>query len=93
MPRSAASKSDTKSHSTQRTEEDAAAKQSAPTSVQPPHTPVQPDEAHLAGAGRKEQIRLLKTNVEEGGAESHPDLPAGQHSTGSFTGENRNKKK
>ncbi len=76
----------------QKTEEHASAKQSAPTSVQPGHTPMQPKDAHLIGAGRKEQIRLLKKNVEEGQAEGHPDLPAGQHATGSFTGENEKKK-
>ncbi len=73
-------------------EEEASAKRSAPTSVQPEHTPVQPEEARLSGAGSKEQRRLLKKNVEEGRAERHPDVPAGLHSTGSFTGENEKKK-
>jgi hypothetical protein len=85
MPRSAVKKS-------QKAEEDASAKRSAPTSVQPAHTPVQAEEAHLTGAGSKELHRLLKQNLEEGTAERHPDLPAGQHSTGSFTGENEKKK-
>ena len=85
MPRSAAKKS----HSTQKAEENASAKQSGPTSVQP----VQPDDVQLTGAGRKEQHRLLKKNVAEGKAERHPDLPAGQHATGSFTGQNKSKKK
>ncbi|QNI31833.1 hypothetical protein H7849_22815 [Alloacidobacterium dinghuense] len=87
MPRSAA----TKKHSTQRVEEDASAKRSSPTSVQPEHTPVQPQEARLTGAGEKEKQRLLKESVEKGSAERHPDLPAGLHSTGSFTGENEKK--
>jgi hypothetical protein len=73
-------------------EEHASAKRSAPTSVQPEQTPVKPEEARLTGAGSKEQKRLLKQNVEEGMAERHPDLPAGLHSTGSFTGENEKKK-
>jgi len=73
-------------------EEDASAKRSAPTSVQLEPTPVQPEEARLVGAGSKEQQRLLKKNIEEGKAERHPDLPAGLHSTGSFTGENEKKK-
>jgi len=73
-------------------EEHASAKRSAPTSVQPEPTPVQPEEARLVGAGSKEQQRLLKKNIEEGKAERHPDLPAGLHSTGSFTGENEKKK-
>jgi len=76
----------------QRAEEHASAKRSAPTSVQPDPVPVKPDEAHLTGAGDKEQKRLLKKSIEEGKAERHPDLPAGLHSTGSFTGENENKK-
>ena len=85
MPRSAAKKS----HSTQKAEENASAKQSGPTSVQP----VQPDDVQLTGAGRKEQHRLLKKNVDDGQARRHPDQPAGQHATGSFTGENKSKKK
>jgi hypothetical protein len=89
MSRTAAKKSHQKS---QRTEENAAARQSAPTSVQPGPTPVQAKDARLIGAGREEQRRLLKKNVEEGQAERHPDLPAGLHSTGSFTGENKEKK-
>jgi hypothetical protein len=88
MPRNAVKKN----QSTQRSEEHASAERSAPTSVQPEQTPVQPDEAHLTGAGSKEQLRLLKKNVEEGKAERHPDLPAGLHSTGSFTEENERKK-
>lgn len=76
----------------QKAEERASAERSAPTSVQPTPTPVQPHEAHLTGAGDKERQRLLKENVEGGQAERHPDLPAGQHATGSFTGENEKKK-
>jgi hypothetical protein len=76
----------------QNAEEHASAQQSAPTSVQPGPKPMQPKDAQLIGAGRKEQIRLLKKNVEDGQAEGHPDLPAGQHATGSFTGENEKKK-
>ena len=88
MPRSEVKKSE----STQRSEEHASARRSAPTSVQPTPTPVEPEEARLTGAGDKEKNRLLKQNVEEGNAERHPDLPAGQHATGSFTGENEKKK-
>lgn len=73
-------------------EEHASAKRAAPTSVQPGQAPVQPEEARLTGAGTREQHRLLKKNIEEGKAERHPDLPAGIHSTGSFTGENEKKK-
>lgn len=82
-----------KNHSSnQHAEEDASAKRTAPTSVQPEPIPVQPEEARLTGAGSKEQQRLLKKSIEEGKAERHPDLPAGLHSTGSFTGENEKKK-
>ena len=88
MSRSAAKKSHPKSHSTRSAEENASAKQSGPTSVQS----VQPDDPQLSGAGREEQHRLLKKNVQDGKAERHPDLPAGQHATGSFTGENEKKK-
>jgi hypothetical protein len=73
-------------------EEHASAERAAPTSVQPGHTPIEPEEARLTGAGSKEERRLLKKNVEEGQAERHPDMPAGLHSTGSFTGENERKK-
>ena len=79
-------------NSTQRNEEHASAKRAAPTSVQPAPTPVQPEEAQLTGAGQKEQRRLLKESIEAGNAQRHPDLPAGHHSTGSFTGENEPKK-
>lgn len=89
MSQTAAKKSNQKS---QKAEEHASAKQSAPTSVQPGPTPMQPKDAHLVGAGREEQLRLLKKNVEEGQAEPHPDLPAGLHATGSFTGENKERK-
>jgi hypothetical protein len=82
-----------KTHSTsQKAEEHASAEQAAPTSVQPGPTPVKNHEAHTVGAGREEQNRLLKDNFEKGRAQPHPDVPAGQHATGSFTGENKNKK-
>jgi len=84
MPRSTVKKN----HSNQHAEESASAKQSGPTSVQS----VQPDDLRVAGAGQEEQRRLLKENVEKGKAEGHPDLPAGQHATGSFTGKNEKKK-
>jgi hypothetical protein len=89
MPRNAGKKRD----SIQRAEEKASAKQSAPTSVQPTQKPVQSEESRLSGARQREQHRLLEENVEKGSAERHPDLPAGLHSTGSFTGENERKEK
>jgi hypothetical protein len=81
-----------KNHSSEKFEEHASARQSSPASVQPNLPPTQPHEARLSGAKVKEQHRLLKENVEQGKEERHPDLPAGLHSTGSFTGENENKK-
>ncbi|HYK35852.1 hypothetical protein [Alloacidobacterium sp.] len=80
MPRNAVKKSP----STQRVEEHASAKRSAPTGVQL-------DEALLTGAGTEEQRRLLRKTTERRDAERHPDLPAGLHSAGSFTGENEKK--
>jgi hypothetical protein len=81
-----------RNHSNEKSEEHAAARQSSPVSVQPNTPSVHPHEARLSGAKEKEQHRLLKQNVEERKEERHPDLPAGLHSTGSFTGENENKK-
>ena len=73
-------------------EEQASSKRSAPTSVQPEQTPVEPEDARLIGANKQRQHELLKENVEQGKAERHPDLPAGLHATGSFTGENKERK-
>ncbi|HVW77559.1 MAG TPA: hypothetical protein VHB45_08090 [Alloacidobacterium sp.] len=78
--------------SSHKAEEHASAKHAAPTSVQTGPVPVKNHEARTVGAGQEEQHRLLKENVEDGKAERHPDLPAGIHSTGSFTGKNENKK-
>ena len=89
MPRDAGKKRDSIQHA----EEKASAKQSAPTSVQPANKPMQPEESRLSGARQKEQHRLLEENIEKGTAERHPELPAGLHSTGSFTGENEKKEK
>ena len=83
-----------KDHSPSRSvQEHASAKRAAPTSVQSGPVPVNDKEAQLTGAGREELQRLLKDNYEKGKAMPHPDVPAGQHATGSFTGENKNKKK
>ncbi|MDI3254147.1 MAG: hypothetical protein QJR10_05090 [Bacillota bacterium] len=69
-------------------EEHSAGKRSAPTSVQS-HAPVEPEDAQLTGASRSLQRRLLGLNVENGHAQQHPDTPAGQHATESFTGEKK----
>lgn len=65
-------------------EEAAGSKHEAPTAVQP----VEPEQTNLTGAGKTQQREHLQENVEgdEGQAQRHPDLPAGQHATGSFTG-------
>jgi hypothetical protein len=62
-----------------------AAKQQAPTAVQP----VEPEDAYLTGVSRSLQRRLLGLNVNgpAGQSKPHPEATAaGLHSTGSFTG-------
>jgi hypothetical protein len=58
----------------------------APTGVQP----VEPADEQPTPPGKDHQRQALKLNVEgsAGQAQRHPDTPAGQHATGSFTGEN-----
>ena len=73
-------------------EEHAAAKQDAPTAVQP----VEPEDAYLTGGSRSLQRRLLGLNVEgsHGQARPHPDATApGLHSTGSYTEDESGKHK
>jgi len=48
--------------------------------------PVEPEDAQLTGTSRSLQRRVLGLNVEDGQAQEHPETPAGQHATGSFTG-------
>jgi hypothetical protein len=54
----------------------------APTQVQP----VQPEDASATGDQHDQQREHLKRNVTEGQTQRHPETPAGQHATGSFTG-------
>ncbi|GEM_PF-6349609 len=77
-----------KSHRTEprNREEHTSAMHTPPTSVQSASAPVEPEDAHLTGASRSLQRRLLGLNIEGGQAQRHPDTPAGIHSTGSFTG-------
>lgn len=57
-----------------------AAKHSSPASVQPTET------GHEEAADKKQkQHEVLEDNVKTGQSERHPDTPAGQHATGSFT--------
>ncbi|MBT9330911.1 hypothetical protein [Paracidobacterium acidisoli] len=47
--------------------------------------PVPPDNAARSGDRHAEQREHLKRNVAEGQTQRHPETPAGQHATGSFT--------
>jgi hypothetical protein len=53
-----------------------------PTSVQT----VEAEDPKESAGDRHLQEKVLNENVEGGAAEQHPDSPAGQHATGSFTG-------
>lgn len=64
-----------------RSQEDKAQEHQASPSVHP----VEPEDAQLTGTSRSLQRRVLGLNVEEGQAQEHPETPAGQHATGSFT--------
>lgn len=48
--------------------------------------PVEPEDAHVTGTSRSLQRRVLGLNVNDGQAKQHPQTPAGQHATGSFSG-------
>jgi hypothetical protein len=54
----------------------------APTGVQP----LQTDDTSGSADHHTAQREHLQRNVTEGQAERHPETPAGQHATGSFTG-------
>jgi len=54
--------------------------------------PVEPEDAQLTGTSRSLQRRVLGLNVEDGQAQEHPETPAGQHATGSFTGRSSGEK-
>lgn len=55
--------------------------------------PVEPDDAQITGTSRSLQRRVLGLNVEDGQAQEHPETPAGQHATGSFTGRSSGRKR
>lgn len=63
--------------------EDRAAAQQSSASVHP----VEPEDARKTGTSRSVQRRVLGQNVEGEQAHEHPETPAGQHATGSFTGD------
>jgi len=57
-------------------------------SVQRPETSVhtvEPEDPKAIGSAHAPQRDILRHNVEGGQAQPHPDTPAGQHATGSFT--------
>lgn len=73
----AASKPDTDKQA----EEHLASRQTSPASVQLQ----EPEDAHLTGASRSLQRRLLGLNIESSSGKKHPASAPGQHATGSFT--------
>lgn len=60
-----------------------------PTSVH--HTPPSSESGDHT-AKQPSQAQTLRHNTEGGQAEPHPDTPAGQHATGSFTKSSEKKK-
>jgi hypothetical protein len=91
MAHTSAGKAESRSKAKQNAqEENVASKHEAPTSVQPVIPEKEPEDAHLTGARRSLQRRMLGLNFKQ--AQRHPDTPAGQHSTGSFTDGNEKKK-
>ena len=73
----------TKKKSASRANESESNREQPATSVQP----VEPS-AKDTGGGLIRQREAVRGNTEAGAGELHPELPAGQHATGSFTGEN-----
>jgi hypothetical protein len=71
------------------TDRNTSGKHEAPTGVQP----VETEDPRHVGGGHADQQESLKHNVQGGQAERHPDTPAGQHATGSFTEEPAENKK
>lgn len=53
-----------------------------PSSVQP----VEAEDPKESAGDHRLQRRVLNENIEGGAAQQHPEAPAGQHATGSFTG-------
>jgi hypothetical protein len=85
MPRSSAAKV----HRPSRSVEEKASPQKSETSVHP----AEPEDAKTTGAADA-QRRVLGLNVGEGGhAQQHPETTAGQHATGSFTGDTEGRAK
>lgn len=47
---------------------------------------IAPEDHYASGGQHEEQKDQLKKSVQKGEREGHPAQPAGQHSTGSYTG-------
>ncbi len=62
--------------------ERAASHHRPPASVQP----VEAEDPKESAGDHHRQKKVLNENVEDGAALQHPESPAGQHATGSFTG-------
>jgi len=72
-----------------REHQEKATAQQAQTSVHP----IEPEDAYLTGTSRSLQRRVLGLNVEGKQAQEHPETPAGQHATGSFTEKKASRRK
>jgi hypothetical protein len=84
----------TKQHSDQQEPESAPTHKSAP-SVQPVEPPTEPHHGQAANDPHRSRHLVLRLNTEGHQGEQHPETPAGQHATGSFTtdpGERRKSK-
>jgi hypothetical protein len=59
------------------------------TSVHPVDPRVEREDPKASAVDHQQQRHVLRHNVEGGQAEEHPETPAGQHATGSFTDKQR----
>jgi len=76
----------TRRHSAQSRHESAPAHQGS-ASVHSVEPPTDPHSGRAAHNQSQSQLRALRHNSEAHQNEHHPDTPAGQHATGSFTTE------
>jgi hypothetical protein len=78
----------TQSHQhARRAPEDSSAQTSATPSVHP--TEPSTEQEGAPGTNTRNQQQHLHQNVKGGQAQQHPESPAGQHATGSFTNEKK----
>ena len=94
MPRSTAEKAESQPGSHNRPAPESGSQQDKASAQQPSPsvTPVEPEDAYLTGTSRSLQRRVLGLNVQGGQAQGHPEDPAAQHATGSFTGKSSRRK-